>query len=93
MAFTLEFSRERFCPRNVAVLRTLVAAAEQNDDDIAASDEIDAITRSVIDAHLANAPADRSDVAEVAEREPANSQIDPTDGPSIAEFGNPLRID
>jgi hypothetical protein len=92
MGFISEFFRDGFRSRDVAVLRAFVAAAKQDHDDLAALNEIDPIARSVIDAKLADALADRFDITGIAKRESTNSDVDPVDGPSIAKFGNPLRI-
>jgi len=43
-------------------------------------DEIDPVARTVIDACLANALAHMLDVTEIAEREPAEPDIDARDG-------------
>jgi hypothetical protein len=53
---------------DIAILRSLVAAAEQNDDKLAATDEINAVSRAVIDSHLRYAASDRLHVAWIAER-------------------------
>jgi hypothetical protein len=50
-------------PGYVPPLACLVATAEQDDDDIAAPDKIDRISRSVIDLKFADARSDRLDVS------------------------------
>jgi len=70
-------------------LRSLVSTAEQDDHHARTLDDIDPVARSVIDAYLADAVADMLDVAEIAEREPADPDIDARDGRPIAERRQP----
>jgi hypothetical protein len=60
---------ERFRSRDIPALGTFVSAAEQYDDTIAAPDEINPASGPVVDAQLADAFANRNDVAKIPERE------------------------
>jgi uncharacterized protein YqfA (UPF0365 family) len=62
------------------LLRSLVSTAEQDDQHARTLDEIDPVARTVIDACLADALAHMLDVIEIAEREPAEPDIDARDG-------------
>src|SRR5690242_13481137 len=59
--------------RDVAILRPLVATAEQDDDSVATPDEIDPVAGTVVDPHFQHAASYRFHVARIAKREAANA--------------------
>ncbi len=70
---SLNLTRQFECAGDIANLGPFVAAAEENDNGIAAPDEIDAETGTVIDAHLRHATTRRLHVAGIAEGEAADA--------------------
>src|SRR3954447_16487963 len=76
MSSSLHLVRQIDGARDVAFLGPFVAAAQQDDDGVAAPDEIHPIAGTVIDPHLRYAAADRFYVAGVAEREAADANRD-----------------
>jgi GNAT superfamily N-acetyltransferase len=83
------FLRQFLGANHVGVLTSLVAAAKQDDDDLATLDEVDAITRTIIDAKFADAFSDRLHVAGIAEGKSANPNVDPRDRLLIAQPRKP----
>src|SRR5215213_1208035 len=78
---------------DVAGLRPLVAAAQQDDERLAAADEIDSVTGPIIDPELGDPSADRLRVAEVAERKAPDSNVDSSLRLPVAKPIEPFRID
>ncbi len=62
--------------RDVALLVPFVATAEQEDNRVAALDEIHPLARTVINPHLRHAAAHRLHVAGITEREAADAHGD-----------------
>src|SRR5215471_746534 len=79
--------------RNVARLCALVAAAEQDDDRVAAADEIHPIARAVVDPHLRHAAAHWPHVTGIAEREAADANRDPGARLAVPQPGKPIAED
>ena len=77
---SLNFLRQFEGARAVAFLAPFVSAAEQDDNRVAALDEIHPLARTVVDPHLRHATADRLDVAGIAEREATVCQEADRDG-------------
>jgi hypothetical protein len=61
------------------LLRGLVSTTEQDDQHARTLDEIDPVTRSVVDPDLTNAFTDVLDVTEIAKRKPAYPDVDARD--------------
>jgi len=82
--------RELLGSGDVCALRALVATAEQDDQFVAATDEIDPIAWSVVNAHLTDAITDWRNVAGVAKLQPIDAR-QPAPG-CRADFSAKLRI-
>ena len=89
MTSFLEFGGHRVCAFVVARLRSLVAAAKQDDELVATPCKINSITWPVIDPQFAQPFANWPDIAERAETEPSNSAVDPGRGPIVAQIAQP----
>ena len=69
MSSSLNVLRRFEGTRDVAILVSFVTTAEQDDNRVAAPDEIHPVARNVIDPHLRHAAAYRLHVAGIAKRE------------------------
>jgi len=78
-----QFRRQYFRPCYVALLRFLVPAAQQNDQDRTTQDEVSAISWSVIDPQLRNACPDRSHIARLPGLQTQDSLGDAFGGSTI----------
>jgi hypothetical protein len=74
----------------VLFLCSLIPAAKEHNNDLAALYEIDAVSRAVIDPQLANSSPDRLYIAEIAERQTADAKVNSCTSSPISEFGEPL---
>jgi hypothetical protein len=88
MSTSPNFLRERKSLRNVAILLPFVATAQQHDDRLAAPDEIDTVTGTLIDPHLRYATTYRLHIARIAERKPADTCGDARACVAIPELAN-----
>jgi hypothetical protein len=77
--------------RDVAILLPLVAAAEQDDNRVAAADEIHPIARAVVDPHFRHTAAHRLHVTGIAEREAADANRDAGTRLAIPQPCKPIR--
>src|ERR1700704_1797170 len=69
----LKLTRQCEGARYITVLGPLIAAAQQNHDDVAAPGEIDAVAGTVIDPHFRYTAAHRLYVTGIAEGQAANA--------------------
>src|SRR5262245_35609550 len=76
---------------NVPVLRSLVAAAEEDDQLLPATGEVEAITGAEVDLQFGNASADRAGVAEQAGFDAGDADPDDRLGLAVLEAAEPLR--
>jgi hypothetical protein len=83
------FARQLLRALDVSGLAGLVAAAQEDDHDRAAPGEIDAVSRPVVDAKLADTRAHWLDVAEQPERQAIESRQDRGSGSPILESAKP----
>jgi hypothetical protein len=77
------------CPFDVAILRGLVPAAQQDDDGLAPSDEVDAVAGAVVDPHLAD-PVEVLHVTQVARPNAQQALGDPAFRVPVAQPGGPI---
>ena len=77
-------------PLDVAVLRALVAAAEQDYKGLALAAEVHAVARTEVDAQLVNTFADGLGITEVAQPQASNAGADSVAGRPIAKPTQPL---
>jgi hypothetical protein len=89
-SFFLKLGRERFGATDIALLGALVAAGKQNDSACSTSNEINPVSRPIVDAQLADAFANRFHIAEQARLQSNNSLGDPSLGVGIAQTGKPM---
>src|SRR5579885_715383 len=75
---------------DVAVLRALIATAEQHDRVRPAMDQINAVSGSIIDPQLRNTGPNGTHVARIASGEATDPDVDPSDGGAVAETCKPL---
>jgi len=71
-------------------LRGFVPAAQENDDRVANTREIDAVSRSVVDAYLADATADRFDITGIAEFQATDACDDADAGMRVPKLAEPF---
>jgi hypothetical protein len=69
---------------DIAFLRRLFATAEQNDEDLAALDKINAVARAIVDPKLANA-VEKFDIAMKASLKTHNALSDALSGTDIGQ--------
>jgi hypothetical protein len=74
-------------------LRAFVTASKQNDDRLAASDKVHAISRSVVDAHLRNAFANWLHIAGIADLKTVDPSLNSRSRAGIAQIGEPAGED
>jgi len=89
MSSSSDLFRQFESARNVAILASLVTAAKQNNDNVAAPDEVDPITRAVVDPHLRHARAHRLHVTGIAQRQTTDSGSDAGARVAIPQPGKP----
>src|SRR5688572_19325403 len=80
------------CPPDIRALGALVTATEQQSQDRTTLYEVHAIPRTMIDAQLEDALADRLAIAHVAKRQPANARVDPCLCNGIAQTLEPTLV-
>src|ERR1700704_4316132 len=80
----LKLTRQREGARYITVLGPLVAAAQQNHNDVAAPGEINAVARTVIDPHFRHPTPHRLYVPGMAERQAADPSRDAGARPMVA---------
>ena len=74
---------------DVCLLGLFGSCGEQEEQPLSLLHQIDAITGPVIDSQLAHALADRLDVAQVAKRKAADSNLNAGSGLFVAKFAKP----
>jgi len=74
----------------MSLLRSLVAAADQDDDGLAAPGEINPVSGAMIDAERANRSSDRLRVTEVSSGNRADPANDLQAGALIVQGGEPF---
>jgi hypothetical protein len=74
---------------DIASLMALVAAAKQHDNPLAASDEVHAVTWTVVDPQFRHAGTDRLHIAGIAKRESTDVDRDPGTGVTIPQASEP----
>jgi hypothetical protein len=75
------------------VLRLFVAAAEQDDNNLASPGEIDPIPRTIVDPHFTDAFADWHDIARITERQAIDSDLYPHPRVDVPQFAQPFQED
>jgi hypothetical protein len=78
-----------FCPLDVAVLSRFVAAAQNQHNRPAGLLVVNSVSRTISQAHFANAFTNRLDVSSITEAKSFNSRDDLRNGPLIRESGKP----
>src|SRR5713101_5800763 len=76
MSSSLNLLRQFEGTRDVAILVSFVATAQQDDNRVAAPDEIHPIAGAVVDPHLRHAAAHRLHITGIAEQEAADANGD-----------------
>jgi hypothetical protein len=89
MSFAPVF-RQTFRRPDVALLRTLVAAAQQDDDRTAPLLKLDAVAGTVMDAQFTDAVADKQNIASVSICQPVKPTEDRTSGPLVLQPAPPF---
>jgi hypothetical protein len=74
---------------DIRILSALVATRQQDDQHWPTANEIQAVTRPMIDAHLGNAITHGPHIAEIAANGPIKSGMNPGYGLPILETGQP----
>src|SRR6266851_3229191 len=90
MSSSLNLLRQFEGTRDVAILVSFVATAEQDDHRVAAPDEIHPVAGTVVDPHLRNAATHRLYVTGIAEREAADANGDASACLAIPEPCKPI---
>jgi hypothetical protein len=75
---------------NVGLLRSLVAAGQQDDQQRLALHEINAVTRPVIYPQLRNAPSDRSHISRIADGQAIDPRLYSHSHLSVSEALEPV---
>ena len=75
---------------DISGLGAFVAAGQQHDHRLATSDEVNPVTRAVIDTKLRNTFADWLRVARVAKREAIDPDLDPRLGAAVRQIAEQL---
>jgi hypothetical protein len=76
---------------NVGELSALIPATQKNKDQFVDLNEIDAISRPVVDPQLRHTRANRLHVARIASGEALDANMDPRSRPEIPKSGEPGR--
>jgi hypothetical protein len=89
--FIPQFASQFPCGLDIASLRALVAAAEQQDDQFAPSHEVDAVAGAEMKAQFTDAFTDGRDVTGIALRQSIDAIGDPGADPYVLYRGVPAR--
>ena len=75
--------------RDIACLAILVPARQQDDESLASADEINAVSRSMVDPQFRYTGSDRPNITRIAQAQPVNANLNAGPGTEIAQTVEP----